>query len=124
VTTTVVYGILDIEGVTTTVVYGILDGAVYLSGRTRGAGLDLGEVLRDAFDPIGSAGGHADMAGAQIPLGLLGDADDGESLTGIVSDVIDDRFFEALASLPGARAPADASVASPVDAPGGDDSER
>jgi nanoRNase/pAp phosphatase (c-di-AMP/oligoRNAs hydrolase) len=116
--------LLDIEGVTTTVVYGILDGAVYLSGRTRGAGLDLGEVLRDAFDPIGSAGGHADMAGAQIPLGLLGDADDGESLTGIVSDVIDDRFFEALASLPGARAPADASVASPVDAPGGDDSER
>lgn len=90
--------LLNMEGVNTTVVYGFADGTVYVSGRARGADLDLGEILRDAFDQIGSAGGHADMAGAQIPLGILGDIDtaDSESLATIVSEVIDDRFFEAL----------------------------
>jgi hypothetical protein len=40
------------------------------------------------------------MAGAQIPLGILGDTEDSdtESLTKIVRGVIDDRFFEALES--------------------------
>ncbi len=92
--------LLDMEGITTTLVYGFADGTVYVSGRARGADVDLGEVLRDAFDQIGSAGGHADMAGAQIPLGILGDTEepDTESLTTIVRGVIDDRFFEALQS--------------------------
>ena len=92
--------LLDIEGVRATLVYGIIDGTVYCSGRTRGLNLDLGEVLRDAFDRIGSAGGHADMAGAQIPLGLLGDTEETE-LSAIVHDVITDRFFEALDTRPG-----------------------
>ena len=87
--------LLDIEGVRTTLVYGIIDGTVYCSGRTRGTNLDLGEALRDAFEQIGSAGGHADMAGAQIPLGLLGDSDESE-LSNIVHDVMADRFYGAL----------------------------
>jgi nanoRNase/pAp phosphatase (c-di-AMP/oligoRNAs hydrolase) len=91
--------LLNIEEVTTTLVYGFADGTVYVSGRARGADVDLGEVLRDAFDQIGSAGGHADMAGAQIPLGILGDTQDTdvESLSKNVTAVIDERFFEALA---------------------------
>jgi len=60
--------LLMMEGVSTTVVYGVMDGGIYVSGRARGTGLDLGETLRDAFDQIGSAGGHADMAGAQIQM--------------------------------------------------------
>jgi nanoRNase/pAp phosphatase (c-di-AMP/oligoRNAs hydrolase) len=90
--------LLTMDGITTTLVYGFADGTVYLSGRARGADLDLGEILRDAFGQIGSAGGHADMAGAQLPLGILGNTEDAdtESLSRIISDVIDDRFFEAL----------------------------
>ncbi|HET7324815.1 MAG TPA: DHH family phosphoesterase [Halococcus sp.] len=103
--------LLDIEGVRTTLVYGIIEGTVYCSGRTRGAKIDLGETLRDAFDQIGSAGGHADMAGAQISLGLLGESDENE-LSDIVHDVITERFFEALDARPAAQ---EAHALSPMD---------
>ncbi|SEO97158.1 nanoRNase/pAp phosphatase, hydrolyzes c-di-AMP and oligoRNAs [Halogranum amylolyticum] len=94
--------LLNMEGITTTLVYGFMDGTVYASGRARGADLDLGETLRDAFDQIGSAGGHADMAGAQIPLGILGDvgADSKQSLEGVVHEIISGRFFETLGDAP------------------------
>ncbi len=89
--------LLALDGVTTTLVYGVRDGTVFLSARARGTDLDLGETLREAFDHIGSAGGHADMAGAQITLGVL-EAVDGmdESLMEVVGGVVSDRFFEAL----------------------------
>ncbi|MFC6991911.1 bifunctional oligoribonuclease/PAP phosphatase NrnA [Haladaptatus sp. GCM10025707] len=95
--------LLDMKGITTTLVYGFKDGTVFVSGRARGADLDLGETLRDAFGQIGSAGGHADMAGAQISLGLLGDVEEGqeESLRQILTDVVTDRFFDTLTSRPG-----------------------
>jgi nanoRNase/pAp phosphatase (c-di-AMP/oligoRNAs hydrolase) len=94
--------LLDMEGVTTTLVYGFINRTIYVSARARGTDIDLGETMRDAFDQIGSAGGHADMAGAQIPLGLLGEveAEEEASLTSVVSDVITDRFFETIQSTP------------------------
>jgi nanoRNase/pAp phosphatase (c-di-AMP/oligoRNAs hydrolase) len=94
--------LLDMEGVTTTLVYGFINRTIYVSARARGTDIDLGETMRDAFDQIGSAGGHADMAGEQIPLGLLGEveAEEEASLTSVVSDVITDRFFEAIQSTP------------------------
>jgi nanoRNase/pAp phosphatase (c-di-AMP/oligoRNAs hydrolase) len=94
--------LLNMEDVTTTLVYGFMNETVYVSGRARGADLDLGETLRDAFDQIGSAGGHADMAGAQIPLGILGDvsADSKESLADVVHQIISGRFFETLRDAP------------------------
>lgn len=94
--------LLDMEGIRTTLVYGFMEGTVYVSGRARAASIDLGETLRDAFDQIGSAGGHADMAGAQIPLGILGDIEEeeSESLTRIVREVVDGRFFESLEGAP------------------------
>jgi len=64
--------------------------------------LDLGETLRDAFDQIGSAGGHAGMAGAQIPLGLLGESDEAD-LSDIVHDVITRRFYGAFDTRPESR---------------------
>ncbi|MFC6906161.1 DHH family phosphoesterase [Halalkalicoccus tibetensis] len=92
--------LLGMEGVTASLVYGFTDGTVYISARARGPDLDIGETLRDAFDQIGSAGGHAGMAGAQIPLGFLGEEgeDNEELLTEIVQGVIDGRFFETLSA--------------------------
>jgi len=98
--------LLTIEGVQTALVYGVMDGTVYASARSRGAGIDLGETMRDAFDQIGSAGGHLDMAGAQIELGVLGTAeDDDESLLDVVETVVANRFLEALetAEIPASR---------------------
>lgn len=99
--------LLDIDGITTTLVYGIQDDTVYTSARTRSTPLDVGETLRDAFDQIGDAGGHADMAGAQIPLGFLGliEDEDGsdnaqEQLIRTVRTVIDERFFETIRERP------------------------
>jgi len=91
--------LLNLEDVTTTLVYGISDGTIYVSARARGTDLDLGETLREAFGQIGSAGGHADMAGAQISLGLLDaiDADD-ESLSDVVRAIVTDRFLDAMGS--------------------------
>jgi nanoRNase/pAp phosphatase (c-di-AMP/oligoRNAs hydrolase) len=91
--------LLELEGVHATMVYGVLDGTIYVSARARGADIDLGEVLRDAFGQIGSAGGHADMAGAQITLGVLESVDErDESLREIVSSVVNDRFLDAVES--------------------------
>ncbi|WP_435185166.1 DHH family phosphoesterase [Halobellus sp. EA9] len=91
--------LLNMEGIRIAVIYGFKDGTVYVSGRARGTDVDLGETLRDAFDAIGSAGGHADMAGAQVPLGILAesDGDSAADLERIVTDVIASRLFETLA---------------------------
>jgi nanoRNase/pAp phosphatase (c-di-AMP/oligoRNAs hydrolase) len=94
--------LLNMESVTTTLVYGFRNGTVFVSARARGTDVDLGETMRAAFGQIGSAGGHADMAGAQISLGLLGEVEQEEeaSLASVVSEVITDRFFETIRSVP------------------------
>jgi nanoRNase/pAp phosphatase (c-di-AMP/oligoRNAs hydrolase) len=90
--------LLTMRGVTVTFVYGYMDGTIYASARARGNNVDLGDVLRAAFDELGSAGGHADMAGAQLPLGLFDQVgDDAEgTLTEMVEDVVATRFFDAV----------------------------
>lgn len=89
--------LLSFERVDTTVVFGYMDETVFISARTRGTSIDIGEVLREAFDQIGSAGGHSDMAGAQLPLGILGEVEtEDESLEEVISEVILHRFFEVL----------------------------
>ena len=95
--------LLTLEEITTTVVFGIVDETIYLSARGQGSGLDLGATLRSAFGQIGSAGGHTEMAGAQIPLGVLAEVDDDESLTEIVAEVVTERFFDALETRPVGR---------------------
>ncbi|ELY52321.1 DHH family phosphoesterase [Natronococcus jeotgali] len=95
--------LLTMEGVDTSLVFGFIDEMVFVSARSRAGDVDLGEVVRDAFDRIGSAGGHADMAGAQLEIGILGAADDEQvdSIVSVVEEVITDRFFEAIESQPG-----------------------
>ncbi|OYR67291.1 DHH family phosphoesterase [Halorubrum ezzemoulense] len=92
--------LLDLEDVTVTFVYGYTDGVIYGSARARGAEVDVGELLRDALDPAGSAGGHASMAGAQVPLGILSAVDESESLPEVVEEFVAGRFFEALDDAP------------------------
>jgi nanoRNase/pAp phosphatase (c-di-AMP/oligoRNAs hydrolase) len=92
--------LLDLEDVTVTFVYGYTEGVIYGSARARGADLDAGELLRDALDPVGSAGGHAAMAGAQVPLGILSAVDESESLPDVVEAFVSGRFFEALDDAP------------------------
>ncbi|WP_336034415.1 DHH family phosphoesterase [Halobacterium yunchengense] len=90
--------LLAMRGVTVTFVYGYTDGTIYASARSRSSDVDLGEVLRTAFGDLGSAGGHADMAGAQLPLGLFDEvgADAEHTLTEMVEDVVATRFFEEI----------------------------
>ncbi|NGM69967.1 bifunctional oligoribonuclease/PAP phosphatase NrnA [Natronolimnobius sp. AArcel1] len=91
--------LLAMDGVETTLVFGFRDEMAFCSARSRAADIDLGETLRDAFDRIGSAGGHADMAGAQLEVGILASADDAdevESIVSVVEEVITNRFFEAI----------------------------
>lgn len=63
--------LLEMEGVSATLVYGYDDETVYASARARGTSLDLGETMRIAFGDLGNAGGHSDMAGAQVPLAAV-----------------------------------------------------
>jgi nanoRNase/pAp phosphatase (c-di-AMP/oligoRNAs hydrolase) len=105
--------LLDLQGVATTLVFGYrrddpvddgpADGTIYASARARGTTLDVGETLRLAFDEIGSAGGHADMAGAQVPLSAIG-RDllelSGDDLAAAVREVVADTFFDAVRERP------------------------
>jgi nanoRNase/pAp phosphatase (c-di-AMP/oligoRNAs hydrolase) len=104
--------LLDMEGVRVTLVYGYQDDTVYVSGRARGATVDLGETLREAFGSIGSAGGHADMAGAQLDVGVWGTEfpRDDDRFRDLVTDVINDRFFETLETAPASLAGGDGDL--------------
>lgn len=105
--------LLSMENVCVAVVYGYTDGTVYVSARARGAGVDLGEALRDAFGGVGSAGGHADMAGAQLDLGILGDTDDPDRLREVLEEVVSDRVFETLPGTAPPPTPTDWPAVSP-----------
>ena len=89
--------LLQLEGISTTAVYGIVGDRIHLSARTSNSRLHIGNLLDDAFGDIGSAGGHHDMAGGQLPVGLLGEVDTPDD---IADDLIDrsvrKRLFDTL----------------------------
>ncbi|MGM0389683.1 MAG: DHH family phosphoesterase, partial [Natrinema limicola] len=89
--------LLNLEGVDTVLVYGIIDDAIRLSGRSIDPRVNLGKTLQDGFGKLGSVGGHHDMAGGRIELGLFADAGDdiGDLLT-LIDDRLTRRFFDAL----------------------------
>lgn len=87
----------SLEGVETTVVFGIIDGTIQLSARSTDARIHIGDTLSTIFDDVGSAGGHREMAGGEIPLGLFADyADDRARLIDIVEEIITTRLVDGL----------------------------
>lgn len=60
-----------LEGVETAVVFGIVDDGIQISARSTDSRVHIGDVLDDAFSDVGSAGGHREMAGGEIPLGIF-----------------------------------------------------
>lgn len=103
--------LLGLDGVTVSFVYGYAEGVIYGSARARGTDIDAGELLRDALDAVGSAGGHASMAGAQVPLGILATVPESASLSDVVETFVAERFFEAFdAAAPPAGPPSEFPV--------------
>jgi nanoRNase/pAp phosphatase (c-di-AMP/oligoRNAs hydrolase) len=90
--------LLNLEGVDTVLVYGIVNGAIRLSARSIDPRIHIGKALETGFDDLGSVGGHHDMAGGRVELGLFADDvdEDADELLGFASGRLTQRFFEAL----------------------------
>jgi len=86
-----------LEGVETAIVFGIIDDTIHISARSTDARVHIGDALDTAFEDIGSAGGHREMAGGEIPLGILAEyAGDDETLVDIVEQVVTARLLAGL----------------------------
>lgn len=87
--------LLNLEGITTAICYGVSEDNIYISGRNKDIRVNLGETLRAAFGKSGSAGGHAESAGAQIPLGVFSGASR-EALMELAEEAVTKRFLEVV----------------------------
>jgi nanoRNase/pAp phosphatase (c-di-AMP/oligoRNAs hydrolase) len=86
-----------LEGVDTAIVFGIVEDSIHLSARSTDARVHLGTVLEGAFGDVGSVGGHHEMAGGEIPLGLFADyTTDDDQLLDIVEQVVTSRLIAEL----------------------------
>jgi len=86
-----------LEGVETAVVFGIVDAGIHLSARSTDSRVHIGDVLRSSFEDVGSAGGHREMGGGEIPLGIFADyATDDAQLVDIVEEVVTARLLAGL----------------------------
>lgn len=86
-----------LEGVQTAVVFGIVDDAVQLSARSTDSRVHVCNALSEAFDDVGSAGGHREMGGGEIPLGIFAGYDlDDATFLDIVERVVARRLHGAL----------------------------
>lgn len=92
--------LLNMNGISATLVVGYIETTAYVSARARGTDLDLGEAMRVAFGQIGSAGGHAEMAGAQIPLKSIVVFADDDDPDNVIEESIHRRFFETIEDIP------------------------
>ncbi|NHN43139.1 bifunctional oligoribonuclease/PAP phosphatase NrnA [Halorubellus sp. JP-L1] len=89
--------LVTLEGVSTAIVFGIVDDDIQLSGRSTDSRVNVGSVLSEAFGDVGSAGGHQEMAGGEIPLGIFADyGDEGAPLVDVVERVVTKRLFSVL----------------------------
>jgi len=86
-----------LEGVDTVIVFGIVNEAIHLSARSPDPRIHVGDVLNETFGDVGAAGGHHDVAGGEIPLGIFADytTNDGQLLA-IVEEVITGRLLAKL----------------------------
>jgi nanoRNase/pAp phosphatase (c-di-AMP/oligoRNAs hydrolase) len=95
--------ILRREDIDTVVVYGIVEDRIDGSLRTRRASVDPATFMQNAFGddshgrPYG--GGRADMGGFRVPLGLIGESEDEETLWTLVKDVVRQRVARVVPDL-------------------------
>jgi nanoRNase/pAp phosphatase (c-di-AMP/oligoRNAs hydrolase) len=86
-----------LEGVETAIVFGLVAESIHLSARSTDARMHIGNVLEEAFADVGSAGGHREMAGGEVPLGIFADATDDEAeLIDLVEGVVIARLVAGL----------------------------
>ena len=86
-----------LEGVETAIVFGVVEDAIHLSARSSDPRVHVGNALDEAFDDVGDAGGHYNVAGGEIPLGIVADyAGDDATLLGIVEQVVTARILAVL----------------------------
>ena len=89
--------LVRLEGVQTAIVFGLINDAVHLSARSSDARVNVGNILNEAFEDVGSAGGHQDVAGGEIPLGMFADyTSDDAYLLDIIEQIITERLFAVL----------------------------
>ena len=86
-----------LEGVETAIVFGVVNDAIHISARSTDARVHIGDALAEAFEDVGSAGGHQEMAGGEIQLGIFADyTTDDDQLFEIVESVITARLVAGL----------------------------
>ena len=72
--------------------YGITDTAIVISARNRDIRLHIGNALAEAFGDMGDAGGHPNMAAANLPLHYFGNVSDKVGLLSITIEPILQKF--------------------------------
>ncbi|MEF8776039.1 MAG: bifunctional oligoribonuclease/PAP phosphatase NrnA [Haloarculaceae archaeon] len=89
--------LVRLEGVQTAIVFGLVDDAVHVSARSPDARVHVGNILNEAFGDVGSGGGHHDVAGGEIPIGIFADyTSDDVQLLDILEQVITARLVAKL----------------------------
>jgi len=88
--------LLNLEGITTVVVIGLCEDKICISGRSKDIRVDIGDAFATAFADIGSAGGHATMAAAQLPLGVFSGVKDRDTIMQLAEEVVSRRFLSAI----------------------------
>jgi nanoRNase/pAp phosphatase (c-di-AMP/oligoRNAs hydrolase) len=95
--------ILRREDIDTVLVYGIVEDRIDGSLRTTRASVDPALFMQNAFgnDATGRpyGGGRADMGGFQIPLGLLAETSDEESLWKLARELVERRVARVVPDL-------------------------
>lgn len=88
--------LLNLEGIATAIVMGLYEDMTFVSGRSKDIRVNIGDAFAHAFGDIGSAGGHASMAAAQIPLGIFSGLKDKETIMQLVEDAVTKRFLSIM----------------------------
>lgn len=89
--------LVRLEGVQTAIVFGIVEDAVHISARSPDPRVHVGDVLSEAFEDVGSCGGHHDVAAGEISLGIVADyTSDDAQLLGMLKQIITTRLVAEL----------------------------
>jgi nanoRNase/pAp phosphatase (c-di-AMP/oligoRNAs hydrolase) len=88
--------LLKLEGISTVVVIGLCEDKICVSGRSKDIRVNIGDAFVRAFSDTGSAGGHATMAAAQLPLGVFSGVKDKNTVMQLAEDAVSKRFLSVV----------------------------